>query len=173
MASVEQFRPLAAEAAARWSRRLAVQLPPELVLAVMRQENPRADTTLAVREPDGHISRGLMMVKDTTAVDLGLDDPRRLTMPAVGIDLGVHYLAQQLARYQGSVPKAVAAYNAGSARFTEQEQFINQPYVDRVLAFFRELGGRPAPALTIGAGLMLFGLLFAAWKASQARRGRA
>lgn len=140
-----------------------MQVPVELVMAVMRRENAAGDTMAARREPDGSVSRGLMQVKEATARDLGLSDPMMLHVPAIGIDYGVHYLAQQLARYRGNVANAVAAYNAGSARFTVQETFVNQAYVTAVLGFYRQL--RAHPGLTAasvgmlaagGLGLLLF-----------------
>ena len=168
MSPLDRYLPLAQQSAARWSGALGIQIPVNLAMAVMRQENPRGDTTLAVREPNGNLSRGLMMVQDTTAIDLGLKDPRLLTTPAIGIDYGVRYLGHQLVRYRGNVASAVAAYNAGTARFTERETFTNQSYVDRVLGFLRELE-QPVPAAAIGLGVLAIVGLFA-WAQSRPQR---
>lgn len=150
MPAVTKYLPLVRESAARWGAAFGVTIAPELVLAVMQAENPAADAGLTVYEPNGRISRGLMSVLDTTAAQLGLADPELLYVPAVGIDYGVRYLGRQLARYQGSVPRAVAAYNAGSARYTESEAFVNQSYVDRVLRFLGTFTARPAAAGALG-----------------------
>jgi soluble lytic murein transglycosylase-like protein len=133
---------LVAQSAAKWSRAfsLRVAIPSDLVRAVIAQES-KFDTTAVRVEPDGRISRGLMQVLEGTARDLGLSNPMLLAQPAIGIDYGVKYLAQQLARYAGDVKKAVAAYNAGSARTTSSGQFVNQSYVNKVLGYFRSFAG--------------------------------
>lgn len=134
--AVERWRPLAVQESARWGSAYGVSVPVDTVLAIVQAEssgNPRATR----REPDGRVSRGLMQVLDPTARDLGITDVSSLYVPAVGISTGVKYFAQRLKRYGGSVPKAVAAYNAGSAIFREDETFKNQDYVDKVLRFLR------------------------------------
>lgn len=129
--SVEQWRRLAEISTARWGRALGVIVPVPVVLGVIQRESSGDPRAIG----DQGQSRGLMQVKAATARTLGLEDPRQLHVPAIGIDYGVRYLAQQLARYGGRVPAALAAYNAGSARFNEREQFVNQAYVDQVLRF--------------------------------------
>lgn len=138
---VERYAALADASAARWSAALGVTVPTALVLAVMQRENPAANPAATYRERDGELSRGLMMVKDSTARDMGLDDPALLAEPAIGVDVGTGYLARKLVQYGGSIPQAVAAYNAGTARYTEEERFINQGYVDAVLGFFQRFMG--------------------------------
>jgi soluble lytic murein transglycosylase-like protein len=173
MAAVERYAALAGSSASRWGQALGVTIPLELVLAVMQQENPAADPRLLTHESGRRISRGLMMVLEDTARSLGLDDPMQLHDPATGIDVGVQYLGEQLARYGGSIPTAVAAYNAGSARFTEQEHFVNQAYVDRVLGFLRDFQqGAAAWGPWILGGLVTIVGLYAAYKAAQPRRRR-
>lgn len=159
MASADRFRALAASSAARWGRALGVTVPVGLVLAIIRKESSgRPEATR--REPDGRTSRGLMQVLDDTARELGLSNPQLLYTPWIGIDVGTHYLAKQLARYGGRIPHAVAAYNAGTARFTEQEEFRNQRYVDDVLRFFQ--GARaPAATLAVGFAIVVGGALLA------------
>lgn len=149
--NADRFRALAASSAARWGRVLGVTVPVGLVLAIVQKES-RGRTDAVRREPDGRVSRGLMQVLEGTARELGVTNPLELHVPWVGIDVGTHYLAKQLARYGGRIPHAVAAYNAGSARFTERETFVNQDYVDAVLRRFR---GAAAPAVAIAAGLAI------------------
>ncbi len=175
MPSVTEYAPTAAAAADAWGPAYGVTVPLELVLAIMQRENPRADPGATALEPNGRTSRGLMQVLDTTALELGLSDPTLLTVPGIGIDYGVHYLAKQLRRYGGDVPSAVAAYNAGTARRTAAGSFSNQGYVDAVLGFFQRfrsgLGAAirspiappAALALLIGAGILF------AFAASRAR----
>lgn len=164
--SVDRWDPLIAAAAAKWSRSFRVSVPPALVKAIVWQES--RGNPLAVRtERDGELSRGLMQVKHSTALELGVRDPRELYQAPVAIDAGTHYLAKQLRRYGGRIPHAAAAYNAGTAFFTERETFRNQSYVDGVLEAFQRFSGRGAPAWLALAGFALGALVL------RTRRGRA
>lgn len=52
------------------------------------------------------------------ALELGLEDfsPERLLDPAVGLQVGTHYLARLLRQFAGQEPLAAAAYNCGPHR---------------------------------------------------------
>jgi soluble lytic murein transglycosylase len=95
-------------------------LDPALALAVIRQESS-FDT--ATTSPVG--ARGLMQLMPATAATLAKHlgmaaTPVALTAdPSLNIRLGTAYLRDLLARFDGSVPLAVAAYNAGPARVAE------------------------------------------------------
>lgn len=152
--NADRFDPLIAESAARWGPRFGVVVPVPVVKGIIGKEssfNPAA----VRRESDGRISRGLMQVLEGTARDLGLSQPTRLHEPAVGIDFGVKYLAQQLARYRGNVPAAVAAYNAGTARVDAGGRFRNQSYVDHVLEHARGFAGAVALPAALGLGIFV------------------
>lgn len=91
-------------------------------------------------------SWGLMQLMLATAREV-LSDPNltttQLIQPRVNIEAGTRYIAQQLKRYGNNVKSAIAAYNAGSARFTKDGKYINQPYVDKVvsnLEMYKKLG---------------------------------
>ena len=107
-------------------------LPPGLASAFIRQES---SFDPQVMSPAG--ARGLMQLTAGTAHDTAraLDRPdpggAGLFDPDTNMALGTGYLAALLTRYNGSVPYAVAAYNAGPHR------------VDRWLAD----NGNPAPNL--------------------------
>ena len=102
-------------------------IDPELFVRLVRQEssfNPEA------RSPAGAI--GLTQLMPGTAADLGVDP----TDPVQNLRGGARYLRQQLDRF-GSVPLALAAYNAGPGRVSEYNGIPpfeeTQNYVRRIL----------------------------------------
>src|SRR6516225_8686867 len=94
-----------------------------------------------------------------TALQTGVDD---LTDPEQNIHGGTRYLAQQLGRYGGSVPLALAAFNAGPGAvdkyggvppYGETQKYVAQ--VQRRLAERKGMfGGRPD---LLPSGPMTFG----------------
>jgi soluble lytic murein transglycosylase-like protein len=96
---VADLRQLATETARRHG------VDPALVLAVTGVES--AFETRAV-SPKG--AQGLMQLMPGTAKDLGVADPMD---PAANLDGGTRYLRDLLAKYDGDLTKALAAYNAG------------------------------------------------------------
>lgn len=80
-------------------------------------------------------SIGLMQVMGAVFRELGYRKP--LTMLFTDISAQIHYGIKHFSRfyikYGRNIPYAVASYNAGSPRMTEDGKFINQPYVDKVL----------------------------------------
>ncbi len=84
-------------------------------------------------------SLGLMQLMGQTARELGFQGVylTELCDPVVGLEWGCQYLSRKVARYQGNLECAVAAYNAGSARRLQNGAWANQDYVDKV----RKAGG--------------------------------
>lgn len=113
-----------------------INVPDELVLAIIERESyPKFNARSYRREPNGAESFGLMQILSSTARDLGFTGaPTDLFDPYTGVLWGTRYLAKQLQRYGGDYSKAVAAYNAGSARPDGRGGYKTTPgYVDFVL----------------------------------------
>ena len=93
------FERLVAEAAQRHG------LDPALVRAVVGVESGFEPQAVSSKG-----AQGLMQLMPATARDLGITDPFD---PAANLDGGSRYLSALVARYEGDLPKALAAYNAG------------------------------------------------------------
>jgi soluble lytic murein transglycosylase-like protein len=81
---------------------------------------------------------GLMQIMPETADSLGLDDPFD---PAKNVDAGARFLKMMLDRYQGDVPMALGAYNAGPARVDKAGGV--PPIAETVQYITNVLGGMP------------------------------
>lgn len=112
-------------------------IDPALVHAVVEAESnyhPRAKSQVG--------ARGLMQVMPSTGRDLGVASAAMLFDPQANLEAGVRYLKWLLGRFDGDLPTAIAAYNAGPAtvaRYRGVPPFKEtQDYVKKVLANFQE-----------------------------------
>ena len=121
------LRKLATEAAQRHG------LDPELVLAVAGVES-----AFQVRAVSPKGAQGLMQLMPGTARDLGVTDPLD---PAANLDGGTRYLRDLIAKYNGDLTKALAAYNAGPGAVARHQGVPpyreTQDYVKKVLRRYR------------------------------------
>jgi soluble lytic murein transglycosylase len=91
----------------------AKDIDPALIAAVIYEESKFRDQTSRAG------ARGLMQITPATAKFIARDSggvrftQEDLATPQINISYGAYYLRYLLRRYDGDVPKAVAAYNAG------------------------------------------------------------
>jgi soluble lytic murein transglycosylase-like protein len=119
------FERLVGEAAQRHG------LDPALVMAVIGVESGFQPEAVS---PKG--AQGLMQLMPGTARDMGVTDPFD---PAANLDGGSRYLSSLVARYEGDLAKALAAYNAGMGAVARHRGV--PPYAE-TRRYVREVLGR-------------------------------
>lgn len=174
------------------SRRHGV--PAWVILATIAKEssfNPRSQR----RESGGRVSRGLMQLLGSTAIEMGYtgpagDDATRtggLYDPATSIEYGTAYLAHQSRRYPADGWDAIyAAYNSGAVRRSSSGTFVTaggDPVVESHVAGWRRAAdhfnpgwaGPPQTAprrpSTAGLGVTLTVFLILGWLVGQLLEG--
>jgi soluble lytic murein transglycosylase-like protein len=122
-------------------------IDPALVHAVVE-----AESNYQTRARSQVGARGLMQLMPATARDLGVTSARTLFEPQVNVEAGVKYLKQLLARFDGNLPRAIAAYNAGPGAVLKYDGVPPFPetrdYVKKVLGSLET--GVPASRLRRG-----------------------
>jgi soluble lytic murein transglycosylase len=112
------------------------RLDPFLVAGLTRQESL---FMARITSPVG--AQGLMQIMPGTGaalargVGIGQWDAELLYQPEINVHLGTLYLAEQMSRYDGSLPSVFAAYNAGPRRV---EQWSRYPEYRRDEELFTE-----------------------------------
>lgn len=104
---------------------------PSLILATIDVESGGDPTAINPRDPSYGLGQVMVPTARQFVPGISADD---LLDPETNVSIVARYLRDQLDRYNGDVPSAVAAYNAGTARRDASGNFTNQSYVDRVLA---------------------------------------
>ena len=85
-------------------------------------------------------AQGLMQLMPKTAAMLGVNNPFD---PAQNIEGGARYISDLTDKYRGDVEKALAAYNAGSARVDSGNiPAVSSRYVKNVMAIYHKLRER-------------------------------
>ncbi len=114
------------------SAALRAEVDPLLLAAVVEAES-RFDPNAV--SPQGAL--GLLQVMPATAQNLGSHDAAE---PTSNLDAGARYLGEMLKRFDGNLPLALAAYNAGPgavARFGGVPPFTQtRRYIERVMRFY-------------------------------------
>ncbi|MEW5949607.1 MAG: transglycosylase SLT domain-containing protein [Thermodesulfobacteriota bacterium] len=109
-----------------------------LVRAIIKAES---NFNYLALSPKG--ARGLMQLMPQTAQEMAVFD---IFDPAENIYGGVKYLKRLLGMFDGNIPLALAAYNAGPDRVGNRKQIPmikeTQDYVQRVLLYFRNYKNR-------------------------------
>lgn len=103
-------------------------VPFSLIKAVIKVES---DFDPAAVSTSG--ARGLMQLMPVTAEELGVKDPFD---PKANVMGGVRYLKKMLHRFNGSIPLALAAYNAGPERVGPRREI---PRIEETKGFVRKV----------------------------------
>lgn len=140
-------------------------LPPELVRAIVQVESdgnpwatryepgffdryikaaairPIPPCSLLTERQLRAMSFGLMQIMGETARWIGFDGPflTALCDPEIGLEYGCRYLSRLVKTYldKDGWNAVIAAYNAGSPRKDRSGAFVNQKYVDKVMALWK------------------------------------
>jgi soluble lytic murein transglycosylase-like protein len=86
-------------------------------------------------------SWGLMQVMGSVARELNFTGLlTELVNPQVNVNLGIRHFKRFLDKYK-KLEDAIASYNAGSPRKKSDGKYVNQEYVDKVLANYKKYKG--------------------------------
>jgi transglycosylase-like protein with SLT domain len=123
------------------------QIDPDFINSVIRAESGFHQNAVSRKG-----AQGLMQLMPGTASELGVANPFD---PKANVEGGTTYLRELLEKYNFDVPKALAAYNAGSKRVDQYHgvppYYETQAYIARIIRDFnrQKLAENPALARTI------------------------
>lgn len=122
------------------------QVPATLIAAVIKKES-----SFVANARSGPGAGGLMQLMPRTAASLGVTN---VWDPAQNIDGGTKYLAQQLKSFNGNIPLALSAYNAGPGNVHGTVPNIpeTQDYVKKIMADYAGGNIDPGSITATGAG---------------------
>jgi len=142
------------------------QIPVDIIKAIIKVESnwdPNA------RRYEAHLkdsSLGLMQLLTKTAKAVSGNftlTEFQILQPTLNILLGTKYLREQLNTYK-TIDNAIAAYNAGSPRFTSMGNYVNQAYVDKVNKWIKFYKVLPLTPTYLPFLFMLGGLVYYSYK---------
>jgi soluble lytic murein transglycosylase len=101
-----------ADAIERAAKRRGVE--PALLLGLLREESRFDADAISAASARGMAQFVFPTAEEVASrIGMGRISPEDLADPAISIELGAAYLHELLERFGGSIPEAVAAYNAG------------------------------------------------------------
>lgn len=114
-------------------------LPQGLLSSICFVESSHTPNAIHI-DDNGSDSLGVCQIKHETAKWLGFNGTAKQLREDTFINTyyAGKYLKYHLTRYKNNVPKAVAAYNAGSCRFNLDRSIKNSKYVKRVFVAWNE-----------------------------------
>lgn len=121
----------------------AARIPVEILRAVCSVESSLNPYAFVPHDGATH-SYGICQVQVHSATDMNIKinkaacargaDSCELWQVRTNLAVAARYLAHQYRRYYGSWTAAILSYNAGSVRYNNKGHYINQKYLDKVLA---------------------------------------
>jgi soluble lytic murein transglycosylase-like protein len=106
-------------------------LTPDLLRAVIEKESSYLPCAVSRTG-----AQGLMQLMPATAAELGLENPFD---PRENVNAGARFLKQLLVKYEGNLPLALAAYNAGPSRV---DATAGLPLIPETVNYVSEILGR-------------------------------
>jgi soluble lytic murein transglycosylase-like protein len=120
----------------------AIRYEPNFLLTYVKKDVKTFGASRDTERISRATSWGLMQVMGQVARELGCTEPflSSLCEPVTGLECGCRLLARLRDKYleKHGWDGVIAAYNAGSPRRDESGEYVNQPYVMKVLKHFKE-----------------------------------
>ena len=106
----------------------------KVIQAIARNNKETVNTTIGALKT----SWGLMQIMGATAyLECNFEGNfTKLCEPEIGLRNGCCYLNKQLNRYKGRMGDAIASYNWGHARKTQEGLYINEEYYNKVMKYY-------------------------------------
>ena len=109
-------------------------LPAGLLSAECYVESHHKTNAVNLDDGKGGPSMGICQIKLGTALQVGFKGTaKQLMQPENNIHYAAAYLAKQIKRYHGNLPKAIGAYNSGTFFLSKKGTPVNSIYIRKVL----------------------------------------